>query len=200
MIHTVIVPGVGGSEYAHWQSWLQRQLMSCSRVQQSDWNSPILQNWVTEFVKTVAPIQDDIQIVAHSFGCLITVAALAQYPELQTKIKNVVLVAPANPARFGESGFARHSLTDYKQYFHQLSIDVPTTLLISENDPWLGYVDALQLAQAWKLTPINLGQVGHINVASGFGPFPEILNYMLPEKKMQPVNRMSQANFNLKFA
>lgn len=55
MIHTVIVPGVGGSEYAHWQSWLQRQLMSCSRVQQSDWNSPILQNWVTEFVKTVAP-------------------------------------------------------------------------------------------------------------------------------------------------
>ncbi len=36
MIHTVIVPGVGGSEHDHWQSWLQRQLKSCSRVQQQD--------------------------------------------------------------------------------------------------------------------------------------------------------------------
>ena len=200
MIHTVIVPGVGGSEAQHWQSWLQQQLVSSSRVQQKNWDRPVLSEWVAQFVKTVATVKAPIQIVAHSFGCLTSVAALAEHPELSAKVKNLVLVAPANPARFGEAGFARHSLTDYKQYFNQINIDVPTTLLISENDPWLGYFDALQLAQAWKLTPINLGQVGHINVASGFGPFPDILNYMLPEKKLQPVNRMSQANFNLKFA
>lgn len=200
MIHTVIVPGVGGSEAQHWQSWLQQQLVSSSRVQQKHWDRPVLSEWVAQFVKTVAAVKAPIQIVAHSFGCLTSVAALAEHPELSAKVKNLVLVAPANPARFGEAGFARHSLTDYKQYFHQLNIDVPTTLLISENDPWLGYFDALQLAQAWKLTPINLGQVGHINVASGFGPFPDILNYMLPEKKLQPVNRMRQTNFNLKFA
>ena len=200
MIHTVIVPGVGGSEAQHWQSWLQQQLVSSSHVQQKHWDRPVLSEWVAQFVKTVAAVKAPIQIVAHSFGCLTSVAALAEHPELSAKVKNLVLVAPANPARFGEAGFARHSLTDYKQYFHQLNIDVPTTLLISENDPWLGYFDALQLAQAWKLTPINLGQVGHINVASGFGPFPDILNYMLPEKKLQPVNRMPQTNFNLKFA
>lgn len=73
-----------------------------------------------------------------------------------------------------------------------------TTLFISENDPWLGYFDALQLAQA-KPTINHLGQVGHINVASGFGPFPDILNYMLPEKTAT-CNSTSQANFNLKFA
>jgi predicted alpha/beta hydrolase family esterase len=44
-------------------------------------------------------------------------------------------------------------------------------MIISENDPWLNFQDALQLAKAWKITPKNLGQVGHINVASGFGPF-----------------------------
>ena len=88
MIHTVIVPGVGGSEHAHWQSWLQRQLMSCSRVQQQDWNQPILQDWISTFVNTVRPIQNEIQIVAHSFGCLTTVSALAQHPELNQKIKN----------------------------------------------------------------------------------------------------------------
>ena len=200
MTHTVIVPGVGGSEAQHWQSWLQQQLMSSSRVQQQHWDRPILNQWVAQFVKTVTAIKSPIQIVAHSFGCLTSVAALAEHPELKTKVKNLILVAPANPARFGEAGFARHSLMNYQAYFHQLSIDVSTTLLISENDPWLGYVDALQLAQAWKLTPINLGQVGHVNVASGFGPFPEIFHYLLPEKKRQPVSRMNQANFRLKFA
>ncbi|MEE9902903.1 MAG: alpha/beta hydrolase [Acinetobacter haemolyticus] len=200
MVHTLIVPGVGGSEAQHWQSWLQQQLVSSSRVQQKYWDRPVLSEWVTEFLSALEAINSPVQVVAHSFGCLTSVAALAEHPELKAKVKNLVLVAPANPARFGESGFARHSLTDYKQYFHQLQIDLPTTLLISENDPWLGYVDALQLAQAWKLSPINLGAVGHVNVASGFGPFPEILNYLLPEKNMQSRTRMPQANFNVKFA
>ncbi|NNG75766.1 alpha/beta hydrolase [Acinetobacter sp. ANC 4277] len=200
MIHTVIVPGVGGSEHAHWQSWLQRQLMSCSRVQQKDWNTPVLQNWISEFVNTVAPIQGNMQIVAHSFGCLTTVAALAQHPELNQKIKNLILVAPANPARFGEAGFARDSQQDYQRYFHQLKIAVPTTFLMSENDPWLNFEDAKCLAKAWKLNPINLGQVGHINVASGFGPFPEIYNYLISENVLQHINFSDESKCYFKFA
>ena len=200
MVHSIIVPGVGGSEAQHWQSWLQQQLVSSSRVQQKHWDRPVLNEWVAQFVKTVAAVKAPVQIIAHSFGCLTAVAALAEHPELNAKVKNLLLVAPANPARFGESGFARHSVGNYQQYFHQLKLAVPTTLLISENDPWLSYVDALQLAQAWQLTPINLGQVGHVNVAAGFGPFPEILNYLLPENNRQPVKPMHQVPFNLKFA
>ncbi|TXJ02582.1 MAG: alpha/beta hydrolase [Acinetobacter sp.] len=200
MVHSIIVPGVGGSEATHWQSWLQQQLVSSSRVQQKHWDRPVLNEWVAQFVKTVAAVKAPVQIIAHSFGCLTAVAALAEHPELNAKVKNLLLVAPANPARFGESGFARHSVGNYQQYFHQLKLAVPTTLLVSENDPWLSYVDALQLAQAWQLTPINLGQVGHVNVAAGFGPFPEILNYLLPENNRQPVKPMHQVPFNLKFA
>ena len=73
MIHTLIVPGVGGSEYNHWQTCLKHQLSRCSRVQQKDWNHPVLQEWITEFVKALQDIQDDVQIVAHSFGCLTSV-------------------------------------------------------------------------------------------------------------------------------
>ena len=200
MVHSIIVPGVGGSEATHWQSWLQQQLVSSSRVQQKHWDRPVLNEWVAQFVKTVAAVKAPVQIIAHSFGCLTAVAALAEHPELNAKVKNLLLVAPANPARFGESGFSRHSVGNYQQYFHQLKLAVPTTLLVSENDPWLSYVDALQLAQAWQLTPINLGQVGHVNVAAGFGPFPEILNYLLPENNRQPVKPMHQVPFNLKFA
>ncbi len=200
MIHTVIVPGVGGSEHDHWQSWLQRQLKSCSRVQQQDWNKPVLHTWVEQFVKTVQAIQEPIQIVAHSFGCLTTVAALAQHPELNQKIKYLVLVAPANPARFGDAGFARESQNDYQQYFHQLKLQVPTQMIISENDPWLNFQDALQLAKAWKIRPKNLGQVGHINVASGFGPFPEIYDFLISENVLKNISFYNESKYLFKFA
>jgi uncharacterized protein len=200
MTHSVIVPGVGGSEYNHWQSWLQRQLASCSRVQQNDWNNPVLEQWIAQFVNTVSNIEDDLQIIAHSFGCLTTVAALAQHPELNSKVKNLVLVAPANPARFGDQGFARNSTNDYKEYFHQLSINVPTTLIISENDPWLSFSDAEELAKSWKLNPINLGKVGHINVASGFGAFPEIFNYIISDKMQKHINISDVSKYLFRFA
>lgn len=200
MIHTVIVPGVGGSEYSHWQSWLQRQLMSCSRVEQQDWNAPVLETWVEQFRSTVAAIDAPLQIVAHSFGCLTTVAALAQYPALQRKVKNLVLVAPANPGRFGEAGFARDSQHDYQDYFHQLQVQVPASMLISENDPWLNAEHALELAQSWQLEPVSLGHVGHINVASGFGPFPELWNYLISEKAMQHISITDDGKYLFKFA
>lgn len=200
MIHTLIVPGVGGSEYNHWQSWLQHRLIRCSRVQQKDWNRPLLDTWVAEFVKTLQALPDEIQIVAHSFGCLTSVAALDRYPELNRKIRNLVLVAPANPARFGENGFSRDGQSDYRCYFQQIQPRVPATLLISENDPWLGFADAQILAEAWKIKPVNLGAVGHVNVASGFGPFPGIEPYLIPEQTMQPGNQPADQKYDFKFA
>lgn len=200
MIHTVIVPGVGGSDSNHWQSWLQRELMSCSRVQQHDWNHPVLQEWIENFVHHVKKIDAPIQIVAHSFGCLTSIAALAQHPEFTTKIKKLILVAPANPARFGVHGFARNSPNDYATYFHQLKIAVPTEMIISENDPWLNFDDALTLAQAWRIKPRNLGQVGHINVASGFGPFPEIYDHLICEPQHAYINNIDDEKLFFKFA
>ena len=200
MTHTVIVPGVGGSEHAHWQSWLQRQLMSCSRVQQADWNQPILEDWIAQFVKTAAPVQEDLQIVAHSFGCLTAAAALAQHPELCSKVSNLILVAPANPARFGDAGFARSSRNDYAAYFHQLKINAPAAMIISENDPWLAFDDAQRLAQSWQLQPVNLGLAGHINTASGYGPFPEIFDYLIPEGTLPHISAADERKYLFKFA
>lgn len=199
-MHTIIVPGVGGSDYDHWQSWLQRQLMSCSRVQQQDWNYPLLSHWIRNFVQTVALVESPIQVVAHSFGCLTTVAAIQQHPELAKKINKLILVAPANPSRFGENGFARDSVSDYAAYFHQIQLKIPTDLIISENDPWLDFEDAKALSKSWNIRPINLGRVGHINVESGFGPFPEIYDYLISEKINSYISKSDDTKLNYRFA
>ena len=200
MTHTIIVPGVGGSEYDHWQSWLQRQLMSCTRVEQQNWNLPILDLWVENFVNTVAKINQPLQIVAHSFGCLTTLAALDHHPELKSRVKNLVLVAPANPSRFAKTGFAQQDQNHYLAYFQQLTIDVPTTLLISENDPWLNFNDATALAKAWNIDAINMGKVGHINVASGFGPFPALHDFLISENSKQHISITDDSKYLFKFA
>src|SRR5690606_25613875 len=151
-------------------------------------------------VKSVQQIEDDIEIVAHSFGCLTSLAALDQHPELCKKINKLILVAPANPGRFGENGFAKDSQQDYSTYFHQIQLHVPTVLLISENDPWLSFQDAQIFARAWKIKPINLGKVGHINVASGFGPFPEIKQYLNSAKSMPYIRNSDEDKYFFKFA
>lgn len=199
-MHTIIVPGVGGSDQNHWQSWLQRQLLSCSRVQQQDWNKPLLQKWIENFVTSISKIEGSIQVVAHSFGCLTTVAALHQHPELAKKIKNLILVAPANPSRFGENGFARDSIGNYADFFHSIKLNIPTHMIISENDPWLSFENANTLAQAWNIQPINLGQVGHINVDSGFGPFPEIYDYLIAEQNHRYISNTDDAKLYYTFA
>ena len=193
MIHTLIVPGVGGSNTEHWQSWLERQLKSSSRVQQ-DWNQPVLSIWTANMAEALLQAPESVQIVAHSFGCLTSLACLDQYPELRSKVKKLILVAPANPARFSATGFvpsdesqqyttavgdAEHN---YQAYFLALQPKVPTEMIISENDPWLPFDLAQQLSQAWQVPSRNLGQVGHINVASGFGYFPEIFDHLLLSK------------------
>ncbi|WP_151777052.1 RBBP9/YdeN family alpha/beta hydrolase [Acinetobacter brisouii] len=188
MIHHLIVPGVGGSDEQHWQSWLQRQLPNSSRVEQ-DWQQPILQEWIEQWVAHVEQIQEPIQVIAHSFGCLTSLAALVQYPALQEKINNLILVAPANPARFSSTGFAQAEQASYLQYFEQLRLELSSLMLISENDPWLALDDALYLAELWKFPYLNMGQVGHINVASGFGAFPQILPF-IEQPYFSPCTRM----------
>lgn len=189
MTHHLIVPGVGGSDSNHWQSWLQRHLTTSSRVEQQ-WDRPILTEWVSRWVYAANNIQAPITVIAHSFGCLTSIAALAEHPELAAKISKLILVAPANPARFGEAGFAQESVTHYQHYFENLQIQVPTIMFMSENDPWLAFYDAQDWAKRWNIPAINLGQVGHINVASGFGPFPEILPYLDENSHCNVATRM----------
>ncbi|MEG0486981.1 MAG: alpha/beta hydrolase [Acinetobacter sp.] len=200
MVHTVIVPGVGGSNQNHWQSWLENQLAHSTRVQQKNWDKPILKQWVKELIKVLEATDDQIQIVAHSFGCLTSLAALNDAPELAQKVKRLILVAPANPKRFGANGFATDSIGDYQRYFYGLKTSVPTTMLISEDDPWFAFDEVNALASAWNIKPINLGKVGHINVASGFGPFPEIFNYIISEKKQAIINKPDIKKLFFKFA
>jgi predicted alpha/beta hydrolase family esterase len=49
----------------------------------------------------------------------------------------------------------------------------PSVLVASENDSHLEWERAQWFARHWGSRLVNLGRAGHINVESGFGPWPE---------------------------
>ncbi|MFM0326743.1 RBBP9/YdeN family alpha/beta hydrolase [Caballeronia glebae] len=160
----VTVPGLHGSEDAHWQSWLEGEMPGARRVEQRDWNTPNLALWSDAVLDVLAGIDGPVVIAAHSFGCLATGHALTHAGasrEHAAKVKGVLFVAPASPAKFRFAGA-----------FSARRLDTLSLVVGSETDPWMPLDDARTLAQRWNSAFVNLGNAGHINTSAGFGPWP----------------------------
>jgi predicted alpha/beta hydrolase family esterase len=54
----------------------------------------------------------------------------------------------------------------------RVPLPFPTILAASANDPLCRFERAAELARDWGSRLISLGEVGHLNPASGFGPWP----------------------------
>ncbi len=156
----LIVPGLHNSGPTHWQSWLQALHPSAVRVEQRDWAQPQLDRWAARIASTLDRQGDGPWLVAaHSFGCLALVRHLVLQPD--SPVAGVLLVAPADPDKFGVAGL-----------LPQGALAVPSTMVVSNTDPWMRAAAARGWAQRWGSHTANLGDAGHINTASGFGPLP----------------------------
>ena len=156
----IVAPGLHGSGDGHWQTWLEAQVPGALRVEQHAWSEPDLARWSERVAETVdAAGPGPHVVVAHSFGCLATLHALHRRPRLG--IGPLLLVAPAEPARF-----------DVAHLLPQTRLTQDSCLVASDTDPWMTATSARAWALRWGSDGINLGDAGHINVASGFGPFP----------------------------
>ncbi|MFC0399629.1 RBBP9/YdeN family alpha/beta hydrolase [Paraburkholderia rhizosphaerae] len=159
----VTVPGLHGSEDAHWQTWLERQFARSLRVEQADWDAPNLDRWAHSVVESLAQLRGPFVLAAHSFGCLAAAHALQQRARRANSadVVGVLFVAPASLRKFAFAGS-----------FDAMRVGVPSILVGSETDPWMPLAGARELARRFGSAFVNLGDAGHINTAAGFGPWP----------------------------
>ena len=155
----LVVPGLRGSGHLHWQSLWERKYPRFLRVHQDDWENPQLDRWARRIVETALELSEPALIIAHSFGCLATVRAETFQSNL---IAGALLVAPANPVRFG----VERSLPKVPLLF-------PSTVVASANDPWMPLEQARGWAEDWGSEFVDLGDRGHINADSGLGEWAE---------------------------
>lgn len=158
MTTTLIVPGLNSSGSAHWQTWLESQIPDAIRVIQADWKRANLPEWSSRVRREISRRPGPILIAAHSFGALAAVQAADDHSE---RIVGALLVAPADPEKFGVG-----------DALPARPLGFPATIVASSNDPWLSIERALGLAVRWGTNLIDLGNAGHINAESGFGPWP----------------------------
>lgn len=156
----LVIPGLHDSGPAHWQTWLQSLYRGAERVVQRDWGDPQLERWAARIDRTLERADTQPWVaVAHSFGCLALARHLAGRPD--SPIRAVLLVAPAEPDRFGLA--AR---------LPQQRLGVPATVVTSDTDPWMSAASARRWAARWGAHAVSLGDAGHINTEAGFGPLP----------------------------
>ncbi len=155
----LIVPGLRNSGPTHWQSWLETVLPDTRRVEQADWERPCLSDWAARVREEIDAVGEPLWVVAHSFGCL---AAVTAGLVRGARIRGALLVAPADPARFGEPAVLLEE-----------QLPFPSLVVASENDPWVSARAAEYWAGQWGSDFVSVGAAGHINVDSGHGPWPE---------------------------
>jgi uncharacterized protein len=170
---TLIIPGYQGSGKGHWQTWFEKQVPNTVRVEQ-EWDKPILARWAQNVRRAIDAAEGPVWLVAHSFGCLAAVPAAADCAD---RIAGVMMVAPANPDLFTPLGIRKESESSSVENIRNL---VPTFILpfasmviASTDDPWMPYGKSQMLSEQWGSRFITLSSAGHINIASGFGAWPE---------------------------
>lgn len=164
MTTTLIIPGLRSSGPAHWQSWLEQRVPGAVRVEQSDWATAKLADWSSRVRSAISRTSGPIVVVAHSFGVLAAVQAASDHDK---RIAGALLVAPADPDRFGVSDVLPDG-----------PLNFPAIVVGSTNDPWMRFDRVAYWADRWRADLINLGAAGHINADAGYGPWPEGLAFL----------------------
>ncbi|WP_295044673.1 alpha/beta hydrolase [uncultured Paracoccus sp.] len=165
MSKTLIVPGLDGSPAPHWQDWWARTDPNAILVELPDPRRPVREAWEATLAAMVLRHPDSI-LVGHSLGSVLIAQMLDRWAGL--RVRGAVLVAPADPlAGSGDCSRIRRFGP-----LPERALDVPAVVVASRNDPWMSFARSQDLAEDLGADLIDLGHVGHINVATGFGPWP----------------------------
>ncbi|GAO43687.1 RBBP9/YdeN family alpha/beta hydrolase [Flavihumibacter petaseus] len=156
-----IVPGLGNSGPEHWQTWFEQSGGSFQRINQREWDAPDREDWVSNIQQAVAGHDPaTVILIGHSLGC----TAIAHWANAyKVPVRGALLVAPSDIETpqydFPATGFAPIPLSP---------LPFPSIVVASTNDPWVTINRAKLFADAWGSRFVNIGEAGHINVASGY--------------------------------
>lgn len=167
----LIVPGLRDHVPEHWQTHLEARLEKVRSVPPLTEDKLNCQARVEAIQHELSQIDGPVILVAHSAGVLMTVHWAAQY---RHQIQGALLVTPPHleaswppqyptPEALHAGGWSP---------LPRKPLPFPSLVALSHNDP-LASVEAVRaMAADWGSEILDLGAVGHLNPASGFGPWP----------------------------
>ncbi len=163
----VIVPGLGNSGPDHWQSRWQAKFPNARRVLLRDWDGGTRLERVKSVIDAVDVCIKPVVLVAHSLGIWAVAHAASQLDT--AKVRGAFLVGPPD---IEDRDFPYALDASYFPVSRQ-PLPFPTLVAASRTDPYGSLDFARALARDWNAQFVDVGESGHINTASGHGPWPE---------------------------
>lgn len=168
----LIVPGLRDHVAEHWQTLLAEQLCKVRSV-------PPLTTDKLDCAKRVEAIQHALEqidgpviLVAHSAGVLMVAhwAAVHQRP-----IKGALLAAPPDLEASWPQGYPTSQSLRANGWdpLPKGALPFPSIVAASTNDHLASLQAVTRLALGWGSELVNLGAVGHLNPAAGYGDWPQ---------------------------
>ena len=117
-------------------------------------------------------IQGEVTIVAHSAGVLMLAHWAQQYR--RANIVGALLAAPADLETPMPEGYPTLAALQRNGWLPvpRKRLPFPSIVAASSNDPLAALTRVEKLARDWGSELVQLGDVGHLNPASGFGEWP----------------------------
>lgn len=164
MTDIIILPGIGGSGELHWQTRWETDSPR-RRFQPVDWDRPDLKDWIDALDRAVGSASKPPLLVAHSLACLL----VAHWQQVSAApVAGAFLVAVPNPElhTFPVEAASFANPPSSKLRF-------PSLVIASANDPYGSIEYARERARQWGSGVVEVGELGHINEASGLGDWPQ---------------------------
>ena len=177
----LVVPGLRDAVAEHWQTLLESQLRSAGRSVRS---VPPMRREDLDCTARVAAIEHEaaavagpLVIVAHSGGCVMVVHWARR---TQRVVQGALLATPPDFDEALPAGYPTLQMLSAGGWLPvpREPLPFPCIVAASRNDPLGRFERIAELADAWGGRLVDLGEVGHLNPASGFGPWPRANDFI----------------------
>ena len=167
----LIVPGLRDHVAEHWQTLLAAQLDRVQTVEPMGRENLDCAARVLALEKRARAIDGPLILVAHSGG-VITVAHWAQRTRRQ--VRGALLATPPDFERPMPAGYPTVAALRAGGWLPvpKAPLPFPSFVAASRNDPLADFEDVVEMARRWGARLEDIGAAGHLNPASGYGPWP----------------------------
>lgn len=167
----LLVPGLRDEAPGHWQAILAGQCPGAVSLPALGRRNIDLAARIEQIEEAVQAIAGPVVVVAHSGGAIAT-AHWAQ--RTRAAVHGALLATP--PLFAGPLGPEFPELAEFLRHgwapIPRTPLPFPSIVAASRNDPLGAYERVSELARDWGARLLDLGHSGHLNPASGFGPWP----------------------------
>ena len=181
----LIVPGLRDHVAQHWQTLLAAELPRVCVVPPMGRDSLDCGTRVLAIEHAAQKVEGPLVIVAHSGG-VVMVAHWAQHT--RRPVLGALLAAPPDFDRPMPEGYPTLDALQGSGWLPVPRARLPFTSIVaaSRNDPLAAFPRVAALARDWGGELVDLGEVGHLNPASGFGPWPQAHQFIAQLQQPRP--------------